>query len=114
MYEDCEDWVYLYEHWSLKTVNEAIVEGAGSCLDRHTEGQRNLTFENSVKEAIIDWSAPLMHEADGFITEGLNKVFKGKPWHFKPEDKTARRQVKRPVDFFQSSTIMKLKKLSLK
>ena len=55
-----------------------------------------------------------MHEADGFITEGLNKVFKGKPWHFKPEDKTARRQVKRPVDFFQSSTIMKLKKLSLK
>ena len=99
MYEDCEDWVYLYKHWSLKTVNEAIVEGAGSCLDRHTEGQRNLTFENSVKESIIDWSAPLMHEADGFITEGLNKFFKGKPW---------------PIDFFQSPTIMKLKKLDSK
>ena len=68
-----------------------------------------MTFENSVKESIIDWSAPLMHEADGFITEGLNNFFKGKP-----EDKTTGIQGKRPIDFFQSPTIMKLKKLDSK
>ena len=55
-----------------------------------------------------------MHEADGFITEGLNKFFKGNPWHFKPEDRTAGRQAKRSIDFFQSPTIMKLKKLDSK
>ena len=70
----------------VKKKKRSSLAGAGSCLDRHTEGLRNLTFPNAVKEAVVDWSAPEMHEADPFISNGLDVFFKDKPWHFKPKD----------------------------
>jgi hypothetical protein len=90
MYSGAPDWLYLFNHCALKTVNEAVVESMGSMLDRHAVGSRGLPMAKYVAESIIHWNAPVTGECEPFLVRALNLHFKGGPWHFTSHDEQQR------------------------
>ncbi len=109
-YSDCHDWLYLFNHCVLKTVNEAVVEGMGSVVDKHADGRRGLSQERYVMESIIDWNGPESHECESFLEAALNRHFKGEDWNFGSTDQRhGRYQVS-----VLSSVIDRLKNVSSK
>ena len=109
-HKDCHDWLYIFNHCVLKTVNEAVVEGMGSIVDKHADPKRGLSQDRYVKESIIDWNSPQTHECEGFLCAALNKHFKGEDWNFSSSDKRhGRYQV-----HTDSAVIDRLKKIESK
>ncbi len=86
LYEDVQDWLYLFQLCALKIQNEAVVEGMGSTIDRHATSVRGLTQDKYVKESFIEYNGPAPSECDGFLTAALGLHFKGKPWKFHHTD----------------------------
>jgi hypothetical protein len=84
MYQDCPDYIYMYQHCALKTMNEAVVEGMCSVVSRHATGVRGLSFNKYGMESIIVWNAPIPHKADAFLSAAVDLYFKGKKhgWRF--------------------------------
>ena len=80
-YSGCHGYLHLFAHCALKTMNEAVVEGMGGVWDRAAEAGRHLSFEASVEEAVLAWSAPQPYhvEAVSFINDSLVKLF-GDDW----------------------------------
>ena len=85
-FEGCEDYLHLFAHCALKTMNEAIVEGMGSVWDASADAVRHPSFEQSVEEAVIAWSAPQPYHAEAipFINRALTHLFRSSDWssHF--------------------------------
>ena len=75
-HKDCHDWLYIFNHCVLKTVNEAVVEGMGSIVDKHAYPKRGLSQDRYVKESIIDWNGPQTHECEGFLCAALINILK--------------------------------------
>jgi hypothetical protein len=90
LYGGAADWLYLYNHCALKSMNEAVVESMGSVLDAHAVGKRGLSMEKYVAEAIIHWNGPCTGQCNGFLSRALDVHFKGEPWHFTSQDKQQR------------------------
>ena len=93
-------------------MNEAVVEGMGSIVDRHATSQRHLPQEKYVMESIIDWNGPTTNNCESFLTEALNLHFsqhnadRGKgEWHFTSTDSKSRF-----TKFVTSEVIDRLKK----
>ena len=108
------DWLFFYDFCALKICNEAVVEATGNCLDMHSDDRRGLTFTHADQETVVDWAAPLMHEADHFISDALDIFFEGKDWHFTAKDSNLSRQGKRFLSFFESKKLETLKKKTSK
>ena len=72
------DWLFLFEHCALKTMNEAVVEGMGSIVDRHAQGQRGLSQDALVMESFIEWNGPKPHLSEHVLKEALDHHFRKK------------------------------------
>ena len=66
----------------LKTHAETVAESMGSLIAIHSEKRRGLGIEDVGKETFINWNGPPIHMADSLGVKTLNRVFKGKKWHF--------------------------------
>jgi hypothetical protein len=84
-----EDWLYMFNHCALKSMNEAVVEGMGCIVDQHAAPERHLSMETYSKEAMIHYNAPMVHEAESFLKDSLDVMFEKnvkKGWHFVARD----------------------------
>jgi hypothetical protein len=100
-----KDFLYLFEHCVLKSLNEAVVE-SGSIVSKHADPQRGLAQPNYAREAMIHWNGPASPHCESFLTDALNDHFgSGKPWHFTSID-----GLQRITKFTSSSVIDRLKK----
>ncbi|KAK3240904.1 hypothetical protein CYMTET_49290 [Cymbomonas tetramitiformis] len=81
LYEDVQDWLYLFQLCALKIQNEAVVEGMGSTIDRHATSVRGLPQDKYViNESFIEYNGCAPSECDFFFTAALGLYFKGKTW----------------------------------
>ena len=80
-YTGCHRVLHLFAHCAMKTMNEAVVEGMGGVWDRAASSGRHLSFDESVAEAVVAWSAPQPYHAEAvpFINESLEHLF-GSEW----------------------------------
>ena len=80
--EDCEGYLHLFAHCALKTMNEAVVEGMGSMWDASADAVRHPTFQESLEEAVIAWSAPqpFHPEAVPFVNRSLTHLYGTSNW----------------------------------
>jgi len=84
-----EDWLYMFNHCALKSMNEAAVEGMGCIVDQHAAPEKHLSMETYSKEAMIHYNAPMVHEAESFLKDSLDVMFDKnvkKGWHFVARD----------------------------
>ena len=89
-YDGIADWLYLFEHFALKSVSEAVVEGMGSKVDKFCDARRHLGIDGYAKGAMILWNAPVTHKCAPFLTAVANRIFKGKQWNFASTDQRHR------------------------
>ena len=66
----------------VKTHAETVTESMGNLVAMHCEKRRGLGIEDVDKEIFINWNGPPVHMADSLGGKTLNRVFKGKKWHF--------------------------------
>ena len=94
-YMGCHRFLHLFAQCVMKTMNEAVVEGMGGMWDQAASSRRHLSFEHSVEEAVIAWSAPQPYhpEAIPFINQSLEHLF-GSEWQkrFRHQDERTERQ----------------------
>eukprot|EP00854_Cymbomonas_tetramitiformis_P022563 gene22563-27235_t len=93
IYEAVHDRLYAFTHAALKFQNEAVIEGQGSTIDRHTDKTRGLTQEKYAMESFVDYNGPVSHEAEEFIIKALAKRFEKSrdgAWHFTSADERGR------------------------
>lgn len=95
-YQDCKDFLYLFQHMACKTCCEAVVEGMGGMWDRCSTAARGpIGFETGIEEAVICWSGPRSYhpQAIPFVNRVLNRYFKGGPekWNFTHADRREER-----------------------
>jgi hypothetical protein len=51
LYECCPNYLYLYQHYALKGMSEAIVEGMGGVWDRCARPERHISLEAGVQDS---------------------------------------------------------------
>ena len=72
------------------------MEGMCKVIGRHAYYTRGMSIGSYAKEAIRVWNAPLLHEADPFISEALDQHLEEESkWHFYSVDKRSRPLVSR-------------------
>ena len=96
LYLGIEKFLHLLLRCVLKTHAETVAESMGNLIDMHCEKRRGLGVEDVGKEAFIDWNGPPIHLADNLGVKVLNRLFKGKRWHFvtvanQPDSEVTRR-----------------------
>ena len=67
---------------TVKTHAEGVVESMGSVMDFHSDKRRGLSIEDVGKESIIHWNGPPVNLASHLGEKSLNRLFKGRKWHF--------------------------------
>lgn len=115
LYTGIHDLLYLLNHCILKTINEAVVESMGCCVDVHASGKRGLSAEKYSMEAVIDRNGPPLAQADSLIKNALDSYFAehngtqgGGTWHFKHVRLGGKFQAKSKVCVAESQTKAKL------
>ena len=77
-----------------KTVNEAIVEGHGSILDKHADPRRGVSQKTLEKETYIDLNGPSQRDCEPLLVEALYRQFRkadgSKDWKFTTTDSRAK------------------------
>ena len=91
-----EKFLHLLLRCVVKTHAETVAESMGNLIDIHCEKRRGLGVEDVGKEAFIDWNGPPVHLSDNLGAKVLNRLFKGKMWHFvtvanQPDSEVTRR-----------------------
>ena len=81
----------------MKTINEAVVESMGCCVDVHAAPKRHLSAEKYAIEAFIDRNGPPVSAADKLLASALDLHFEkynskqgGGSWRFHTKDSTAK------------------------
>ena len=89
LYDGVGEWILLFQHCALKVVNEAIVEGMGSVLDRHCAGGRHLPIERCVARGVCSLVWATVTLVRGFFNgcaeavlwpEEVEFYFEGRAW----------------------------------
>jgi hypothetical protein len=85
------DWLYLFNHMVLKTMNEAVIEGQGKFMNMHGTSVRNPTHTTLVMEAMLHYQGPHPAKCEAFLIRALDLHFaknkdttQGSKWHFLP------------------------------
>ena len=85
-YEGTQNYLHLYAHCALKSMNESVVEGMGGVWDRSSPDARHCSFDRSVQEAVVAWNGPWPYhaEAEPFVNHALAHAFGTTQWasHF--------------------------------
>ena len=96
-YNGPHDIVYLLQHCMLKTINEAVVESMGCCVDVHADPSRHLSAEKYAIEAFIDRNGPPVSAADKLLAKALDMHFEkynsrqgDGSWRFHIKDSTSK------------------------
>ena len=82
------DFLYFFQHLSLKTSNEAYVEGICGTVAAHASKRRaHLDADKYMMESFIDYNGPLLKDADPIIEAAFDAYFAGpdgeqRGWHF--------------------------------
>ena len=82
------DFLYFFQHLSLKTSNEAFVEGICGTVAAHASKKRaHLDADKYMMESFIDYNGPLLKDADKIIEAAFDAYFAApdgqqRDWHF--------------------------------
>ena len=82
LYSGIECFLHLMLRCLLKTHAETVAESMGNLVAMHCDKRRGLGIEDVGKETFINWNGPPVHMADSLGVKTLNRLFKGKKWHF--------------------------------
>ena len=82
LYQGHEMFLHFFLRCAMKTHAEGVAESMGSVMDLHSDKRRGLSIDDVGKESIIHWNGPPVHLAEALGEKALNRVFKGRPWHF--------------------------------
>ena len=82
LYSGIECFLHLMLRCFLKTHAETVAESMGNLVAMHCDKRRGLGIEDVGKETFINWNGPPVHMADSLGVKTLNRLFKGKKWHF--------------------------------
>ena len=82
LYRGIENFLHLLLRCVLKTHAETVAESMGNLVDLHCDKRRGLGVQDVGLEVFIDWNVPPVHMADNLGIKSLNRLFKGRKWHF--------------------------------
>ena len=89
LYRGNRSYIYLLANCVLKTINEAVVESQGCCVDVHADPKRHLNAVTYAMEAFIDRNGPPLAKADRVLIEAIDAYSRehhatqgGGGWHY--------------------------------
>ena len=84
--QDLFDGMQSFLHFMLrclvKTHAETVAESMGNLIDMYSDKRRGLSIDDAGKETFIDWNGPPVHDAISLGENTMNRIFKGRQWHF--------------------------------
>ena len=82
LFQGHENFLHFFLRCTVKTHAEGVAESMGSVMDLQSDKRRGLSIEDIGKETLVHWNGPPVHLADSLGEKSLNRMFKGRPWHF--------------------------------